>query len=88
MKGQLLGGESFDFISTFYSDIKKSVLVTQGEIYRFGIYCNVFINMVVVVIHKTYLEHIGGNVVVQEECSVHQEIWEVVHCIPNAKNLQ
>lgn len=37
---------------------------------------------------EAYLEHIGRHVVVQEEGSVHQEVWEVVHSVSNAKNLQ
>lgn len=37
---------------------------------------------------KAYLEQVGWHVVVQEECSVHQEVREVVHSIPNTQNLK
>lgn len=44
--------------------------------------------MLVVSQTYTYLKYIGRQVVVQEKCSVDEEVWEVVDSITNAQDLQ
>lgn len=36
---------------------------------------------------QTQFENVSWYVVMEEKCPVDKEVWEVVHCIPNSKNL-